>query len=701
MQFLQKEASSAKEPRKKHRFTIRAKIMLLSVAVAMTPLLLSSGISASISMKNGMESAYTLVEDRTDNIASQVGDYVEEGYSVVETLAYSKDIRGMNPPEQVSVLREAADKNDALILLFEQNLEGMQVARSSGELGSRADRWWFKQEMQTKQPFVTKSYYSASTGEAVTSIIFPVFENSGSNNLIEILGADFSLAELQNIVDAYNTEDIYTIILDGEGSVIAHIDQTEVTDIYNYLTCTKTLQNNGTEESVPVEIPIELQEAAQAVLNGESNTVEISSSAESEMAGHILSYAPVEIPGDSDNWGVITVEKTSAAYASTYQLIRSILILTLVMIAAVILIAMFFARTLTRPLRKLSDAAEKIADGDLNVVLNAQSNDEIGDVSHAMSKTVVRLQSYIDYINEITQVLNQIANGNLHFELKYDYAGEFSKIKDALFLIHTTLSETISEIKAVANTVNQASNQLSNGSQMLAQGNTEQAASVEELSASIAQISEHIKDTAKNAVEAEQVSVRSGEVVEKGNQQMREMMQAMEDISKSSKGIENIIKTIDDIAFQTNILALNAAVEAARAGAAGKGFAVVADEVRNLAQKSAEAAKNTTDLIQHSISTVNIGSQIAADTAESLRTIVENSEQMLALVREISINSTEQSTAVSQVTIGVDQVSQVIQMTSVTANETASASGNLAGQADHLQSLVNQFILDDEDNTLQ
>lgn len=218
---------------------------------------------------------------------------------------------------------------------------------------------------------------------------------------------------------------------------------------------------------------------------------------------------------------------------------------------------------------------------------------------------------------------------------------------------------------------------------------------MEELSASISEISGHVKDNAENAKQAEQLSVRSGEVVEKGNEQMREMMKAMEDISESSKGIGNIIKTIDDIAFQTNILALNAAVEVARAGAAGKGFAVVADEVRNLAQKSAEAAKNTTDLIEHSINTVNAGSRIAADTAESLRIIVENSEQMLHLVQEISGNSTEQSLAVSQVTVGVEQVSQVIQMTSAAANDTAMASGQLAEQAQHLQSLVDQFVLDE------
>ena len=200
---------------------------------------------------------------------------------------------------------------------------------------------------------------------------------------------------------------------------------------------------------------------------------------------------------------------------------------------------------------------------------------------------------------------------------------------------------------------------------------------------------------ADNAADAERISVSAGEMVQKGNEQMHEMMRAMEDISNRSQEIGKIIKTIDDIAFQTNILALNAAVEAARAGAAGKGFAVVADEVRNLAQKSAEAASNTTLLIEQSMKAVEEGTRVAGETAESLRSIVEGSSQTLQLVREIAAASKEQSVSIAQVTVGVEQVSSVIQMTSATANESASTSAQLSEQAQSLQNLVSQFNLDD------
>lgn len=693
MKIKPKKSVAPKKVDGKRRFTIRAKLMIMSVAITMIPLILSFFISATISMENGKTEAYSRVADRTDSVAAQVSAYVDKAYAVVEGLACGTDIRGLDPVKQGDILVKSVENNPGFVLLYQQDTNGDQTALSSGVPGNRASRWWFIQEMQTKKPFVSKSYFDLLTKEAVTSIIFPVW---GDNNQITgVLGADLSLSKLQEIVDRYNTEEMHTIIIDGEGNVIAHINTAEVQEMYNYIKNTRAVQNGSTSEEVTAGIPAELQRIAKDVVNGASGTFEVESGEKSDMAGYIFGYAPVEIPGDSSNWGVITVEKSSAAYASTYTLIQSILILTLVMMVAVIVVALFFARNLTQPLLKLSGVAEQIAAGDLNVTVAAQSNDEIGDVSQALNKTVVRLKSYIDYINEITQVLNQIATGNLRFELQYDYAGEFAKIKDALFLIRSTLTQTISEIKMVAGTVNQESGRLSSGSQTLAQGTTEQAASVEELSASIAQISEHVKDNANNAVSAEQLSVRSGEVVEKGNEQMREMMKAMEDISDSSNEIGKIIKTIDDIAFQTNILALNAAVEAARAGAAGKGFAVVADEVRNLAQKSAEAAKNTTQLIERSVNTVNIGSRIADETAESLRIIVENSEQMLQLVREIASTSTEQSMAISQVTIGVEQVSQVIQMTSSAANDTATTSGELADQADRLQVLVGQFVLDE------
>lgn len=671
-----------------NRKSIRSRIISMAILIAMIPLVVSCCLSTSFSIGSGNRTVYEQLETRTDSVMQQVRAYVQQGYSVMESLACGTDIRSLNPTLQKQILMQTIENNPAFILLYQQDTNGDQTARTSGELGNRADRWWFIQEMQTKKPFVSKSYYTLSTNEAVTSIVFPVFSNN--NELTGILAADFSLSKLQEIIEQYNTEDMYTIVIDGEGNVIAHTDEKQVQQIYNYKKETKSVIENDVTTEVPVDLPEGLKELATDLLNGKSGTAELKNI---QGKNSVYCYMPVEVPGDSDSWGVITVALKSAIYASTYKLIVTTLILTVLMVVFVIIFAIIFAKNLTQPLQKLSGVAEQIAQGDLNVQITAEANDEIGDVSEALAKTVVRLKSYIDYIGEITQVLNQISKGNLCFELHYDYAGEFYKVKEALFNLRSTLNETIAEMKTVAQVVNSESAILSDGSRTLAQGTTQQATSVEELSASIAQISDHVKVTAGNAKNAEQLSVQAQEMANKGNEQMRNMMVAMEDISESSVEINNIIQSIQSIASQTNLLALNVAIEAARAGEAGKGFAVIADEVRNLAQKSAEAAKTSAQLIERSLQNVKKGTELANDMAESLQTIVDGSDKTLQLVGEIATASQEQSNAIEQVTIGIEQVAEVIQTTSDTAEESASTSSALAVQAEKLKEMVEQFTL--------
>ena len=255
------------------------------------------------------------------------------------------------------------------------------------------------------------------------------------------------------------------------------------------------------------------------------------------------------------------------------------------------------------------------------------------------------------------------------------------------------LSQILNQLNTSAEQVSNASNQVSSSSQNLSQGAIEQASSVEELAARISEISGQIKNTADNAQEVRQQTHHAGEGVAVCNQQMQELMKAMGRIQASSEEIGKIIKTIEDIAFQTNILALNAAVEAARAGSAGKGFAVVADEVRNLASKSAEASKNTSLLITHSMEAVQTGTEIAEHTAKALLDVVENIQSMVGSIDQISTVSNEQSDAVLQVNEGIRQISDVVQNNSATAEESAAASQELSAEAANMKQLVNQFTL--------
>ncbi|WP_444640994.1 methyl-accepting chemotaxis protein [Caproiciproducens sp. R1] len=355
-----------------------------------------------------------------------------------------------------------------------------------------------------------------------------------------------------------------------------------------------------------------------------------------------------------------------------------------------IIIAIRISRSISKPVAEMSEAAQKIAQGDLSVQIDGNSQNEIGRLGEAFAQSTASIRAYI---SDIGNIVSEIERGNLTVGTDLEYIGDYAQLKSSILGIIATLNHTFGQIDQAAEQVASGSSQVSSGAQELAQGATEQASSVEELSASISEISTHVKDNAEHTASASRSVAEVSKEIETSNQHMDDMVKAMTLINESSGEIGKIIKTIEDIAFQTNILALNAAVEAARAGAAGKGFAVVADEVRNLASKSAEAAKNTTALIENSVRQVENGTKIADATAQSLHRVVARAEEVTKTVEKISVATNRQSDAISQVTLGVEQISSVVQTNSATAEESAAASEELSSQAQLLRDLVEKFRL--------
>ena len=357
-----------------------------------------------------------------------------------------------------------------------------------------------------------------------------------------------------------------------------------------------------------------------------------------------------------------------------------------------VILSLYLTRSITKPLREIEKSAEKIVDGDFEIAISYKSRDELGRLADAFRKMAETLK---DVVTDASRLLSEMADGNFDVRTRAEehYVGEFQGLLSSIRKLNRDLSITLGQINRSADQVAAGSDQVSIGAQALSQGSTEQAAAVEELATTIAGISTQVKDTATDALEAKKQSTMAGDEAEECNQQMRDMMNAMEEITRTSDEIGKIIKTIEDIAFQTNILALNAAVEASRAGTAGKGFAVVADEVRNLASKSSVASQNTAELIESSIKAVSRGTQIADSTAQSLVKVVDEVRSASGKVDKIADAAEEQAGAIEQVTLGINQISSVVQTNSATAEESATASQELSEQADILNHLVAKFLL--------
>lgn len=345
-----------------------------------------------------------------------------------------------------------------------------------------------------------------------------------------------------------------------------------------------------------------------------------------------------------------------------------------------------------KPVNEAAGVLSEVSKGNLDVSVTGEYLGDHAAIKNALNDTVFSLKGYID---EISAVLSETAKGDMTQEIQSEYKGAFISLKDSINTIIGSMNNMLLEIQRSADQVATGTSQVSNGSQTLAQGTGEQASSIEELTSSIIEVSAQTQQNAANASAANELALVAKNSASRGNEQMRDMLRSMDEINESSSNISRIIKVIDDIAFQTNILALNAAVEAARAGIHGKGFAVVAEEVRSLAAKSADAANETTIMIEGSIKKVEQGTKLANETAAALSEIVGNVDKASVLVGDIAVASKQQATSISQINAGLEQVSSVVQSNSATAEESAAASEELSGQAELLKTLAAQFKLRD------
>ena len=389
---------------------------------------------------------------------------------------------------------------------------------------------------------------------------------------------------------------------------------------------------------------------------------------------------------------LVMISNTKDFTKTSMYALESLFFVSVILLSVAMIAASMFANRISKPIVSTTDRIRELAQGNLNDPVDVwYSNDELGVLSNSLDETILSLRQYI---NIITVALTKISEGDLCHKMEGTFKGDFYKIKSTFNDILSSLSDTFAAINMSAEQVNSGAVQVSDSAQALSQGSTQQASAIEELSATLNDVSKQTQQNSVDAKNAYNIVIDNTEAINSCNDDMSNMLKAMNEIHDASAEIAKIIKVIDEISFQTNILALNAAVEAAREGS--KGFGVVADEVRRLASRSAEAAKQTAQLIENSSAAVEKGSRIAEDTASSLGQIVERSEQISTLMKNITEASEAQADAIVQIDTGVDQISAVVSKNTSTAVGFASASEELSSQSLILKNMIARFRLSED-----
>lgn len=536
-----------------------------------------------------------------------------------------------------------------------------------------ADRDYFRKAMQGIAN-ISDIVVHRVTGESNIIIAAPLWRYGKQGTVV--VGVVYYAADIKILTDAVSKIQIGehggTYILDQAGTMIAYNRD------YAAVTGKRNIQNMAqTDNKLSALADLEAQMTQGLTGSGRYSM---------EGKSQLLSYAPIGL----NDWSIAVHAYTNDF---TQAIVQSIVFMLVVATIAVIvgsLVVIRIATRLAKPIVDVEAAARQMHEGNLDVEVVSQSNDETASLAKTFTDTAAMLLSYI---KDIERLLQEFAVGQFNGDPIANLKGEFQGIEYSVEQIRHQLSDTLGDINQAADQVASGSDQVASGASLLSSGATQQASTLEEMAMKIADINNKAQETASNIDTASQKINTVSFDVEDGQAKMKEMIQAMDHIRNTSNEISKIIRTIEDIAFQTNILALNAAVEAARAGESGKGFAVVADEVRRLATMSAQAANNTSLLIEASIKAVNDGAKISDATADKMQEVVEGTESINLIVTDIAYATMMQSMALQEVNAGFDQLSQVVQTNSATAEESAAASEELSSQSQLMKRLVSSFQL--------
>jgi len=667
-------------------------IMILIVVAS----IMVSNIAGTIILSNNYEDEIQKNHEQLGrSVMMSVREFINKSYGITEQVVDTIEAASSSNFDQEQLLAKVVERNSCFALFFLQDPTGMQIARSSGSLGDRSERWWFKKIMKDKEPFISKSYYSLTGNEAVTSAFIPVY--NPQKKLTGILGADIRLNALQEIVDAFSSETKYAYIIDGEGALIAHPNSEKVAELTNYISMehNKLIKNSDgstkldadgspIREKEAISITPQLTEITKQVLEGKKGFVKYKNIEDQTVYSY---YTPIELPGISKSWGVITVENKEEALAFAKDIQYFNAILSLLLILFVIILSKPLVGHITEPINSLVQVIEKISQYDLreNVPSKLQNmKSEVGEIARAIQLIEVNMR---DLLGNVKDSSNQVL----------------------------TLTD---KLTATAKLSNATAEEITHVVKQIADGASEQAQNTMDGTEKLIELDSIIDSSREETVALEESSNIVDDNVNEGLGIVGALMLKTNDTSCSTEMVySSILKTsesankiaeassmIASIAGQTNLLALNAAIEAARAGEHGKGFSVVAVEIKKLAEQSTESTKVIDEIVQ----VLKADAEMAVVKMDEANSIILDQKESVELTekkyREISLSMHKTSTALkvlksSEVEMQEkkEMVQDSLQNLSAVAQENAASTEEAAAAIEEQRnSIVEMFKASDE-----